>query len=228
MNRYFHLFVLIIIGVLFSFSGCKNNDVTGVTLSPDICVLRVGETIQLTATVSPNDADDKSVKWIVNTLWMIDPTTSQDVVTVSENGKLTGHTEGAASVVCITNSLFYEATSTVIVGYAAAVDGIYHGSLSNKNGTVIQNDAVMSIRYLSEDKALWKYFPSFKDSIYCNVDVDYAGEKMCFEGENNIDMQGVVKISGTVTLEGKGNFEIFIDDNTVTTYSFSGIKAPRQ
>ena len=45
--------------------GSSTVDVTGVTLNPTSTTLTVGDTETLTATVAPNDATDKTVKWSV-------------------------------------------------------------------------------------------------------------------------------------------------------------------
>jgi hypothetical protein len=235
MNRTFSIFALIITGILFSFSGCKDNDVTGVTISPSICVLQVDETKQLTAIVSPNNADDKSVKWVIHTLERIvnplDTINVQDVASISENGKVKGVVEGFASVICITNNMFYEAKADIMVGYATAVDGMYSGSLS-ENEEIINTAFKISILRISEYEAQFNMpFLTEADSIkYCNVTVDYISEKMSFEGENTISIQGVmtpVKVSGIVALYGMGGFEILVGDETVTKYSFLGQKEPR-
>jgi hypothetical protein len=236
MNRYCNIFVLIITGILFSFSGCKNHDVTGVTILPNICVVPVGETKQLTAIVSPDNADDKSVRWDIITLERtvnpLDTTNTQDVASISENGKVTGLAEGFASAVCITNNMFYEATANIMVGYATAVIGVYDGSLS-ENGDVLSTTAKIGIIHISEHEARLNCYPIPKDTtycIYCDVTIEYVSERMKFSGTSIIDLQGTpttIKTSGDVTLDGLGNFEIFVGDDPVTTYSFFGINGTR-
>jgi len=225
MNRYFNIFALIIIGILFLFSGCKDNDVTGVTIFPERCVLYVGESRELTAIVSPDNADDKSVKWAISALSPIDTSLSLDVVSISENGKVKGISEGFARIVCITNNMFCEAKANVIVGYAAAVKGNYTGSLS-ENGSVINTAFKIGIAYVSEYEA--QFGLPFINGESCLVTVNKKDEKtMSFNGTNIIDIQGVmtsVRVTGDVSLDGIGEFEIILStDPAVTTYSFFGI-----
>jgi len=234
MNRYFKIFVLIIIGILFSFSGCKNDkDVTGVTISPSICVLRVNETLHLTATVSPDNADNKSVSWTIQTLEPKEIINAQNVASISESGKVTGLAEGFALATCITNQMFYEATATIMVGYATAVVGMYNGSLL-KNDELMNTSTKIGISYISEYAAT-EYEAAFglpflnSTTPWCPVTVDYKSEKMEFSGETTIDLDGVttpVKVSGVVALYGLGEFEILVGSNT--KYSFSGQKEPRK
>ena len=223
MNRYFNIFLLILIGILFSFSGCdKRKDVTGVQIYPSVAVLKVGEDIRLEAIVFPEDADNKSVKWTYNTMESVD--SLSDVISISENGKVQGLSEGIAKAICITNDLFYEASARIFVGYAVAVKGIYTGSLS-ENGTVINTTFKIGISHVSEYEALLG-LPFISNTDACPVTVDYISEKMYFEGESTVDIQGVmtpVQVKGYVSLDGIGNFEILLGTApTVTTYTFFG------
>jgi uncharacterized protein YjdB len=198
-----------------------------VKIYPSVSVLKVGETQQLTAIVSPDNADDKSVKWAITALHPIDTSKGQDVVSISESGKVTGITEGFARIVCITNNLFLEATADVIVGYAAAVAGIYHGSLS-KDGIVIDSiNASMALVRTDEDKAQLYYYPAPGVTISCDVEVKHESGKMMFSGTSGgvIPEEPIVEASGAVTLDGIGEFEVVVSyDGAVTTYSFFGKK----
>ena len=227
MNRYFNIFALMLIGILFLFSGCdQKKEVTGVTIVPDVCVLPVGETKRLQAIISPDNADDKSVRWTVSALYPIDTSLGLDVVSV-EDGRVKGISEGFARIVCITNN-FYEAKALVMVGYTVAVKGEYTGSLS-KNGAVVNTTFKIGIDHVSEYEALLGLpFLTEADSVkFCPVTVSIKSDHMHFEGENTISIQGVmtpVRVTGDVTLDGIGEFEIILStDPAVTTYSFCGI-----
>jgi uncharacterized protein YjdB len=217
---------LIITCILFLFSGCeKKIDVTGVTIFPEICVIKVGETQQLTAIVTPDDADDKSVKWTSQTVWMIQPALADAVISVSEGGKVKGLSEGCALMTCITTNMFCEAKAMVYVGYAAAVDGLYSGSLF-KNDEEIKHSEKIGIVRTSEYEAQFGLFflPNAPNNALCTVTVVYESEKMKFSGTTTIDLEGVttsVKVSGAVELGGWGNFEILVGDDV---YSFIGKK----
>ena len=225
MNRYFKIFVLIITSVLFLFSGCKDKDVTGVRIIPDAYALRVGETKELIADISPDNADDKSVRWNIINLWAID--SARDVASITEYGKVTGLAEGCASVACVTNNSFCEATATIYVGYAVAVTGAYTGSLS-KNEVVLNTAAKTGIEYVSEYGANFGLsIQNFGFSLLCPITVEYKSDKMQFDGETTVDLDGTttpVKVSGVVKLDGLADFEILVGDDT---YTFFGTKDPR-
>ena len=214
-----------IIGILVSFSGCKNdNEVTGVTVLPAVCVLKVGEFQHLTAFVTPENADDKTVRWSIQTKELIAPPDADTVASISENGKVTGLAEGFATAVCITNNMFYEATAKIIVGYAVAVKGIYNGSLS-KNGDVINPATKIGIDHISEYEARFGLPFLDSDNDGCPVTVERWGESMKFSGNTTINLNGSetpVEVSGTVTLLGGGDFTILVGGNPATKYSFLG------
>lgn len=80
-------------------------DVTGITLSQKTATGNVGATKQITATIEPANADDKTVTW----------TSSNDsVATVDENGLITFVAEGTATITATTsNGLTATVTVTV-------------------------------------------------------------------------------------------------------------------
>lgn len=227
MNLYFKIFGVVIIGVLFSFSGCRNdNYVTGVEIFPSVCVVKVSETQQLKAIVTPDNADDKTVRWVIRTIESKD---SSDVASISENGRVTGLSEGFAAAICVTNNMFYEAKANIMVGYATAVKGMYGGSLS-KDGVVINTTSKIGISYMPTEYEATEYEATFGlpflDFIpWCPITVDYRSERMEFSGDTIVNVNEVmtpVKVSGTVTLYGMGEFEILVGDNPTTKYSFMG------
>ena len=80
--------------------------VNGITVSPVIKTLAKGETFNITPTVTPEDAADKSVTW----------TTSDDTIaTVDANGKVTALKEGTATITATTNDGGFKAACTVTV-----------------------------------------------------------------------------------------------------------------
>ena len=80
--------------------------VKGVTLDKTTASLKIGETVKLNATVSPSDADDKSVTW----------TSSRDAVAkVSSDGTVTAVAEGEATITVKTNDGGFTAECIVTV-----------------------------------------------------------------------------------------------------------------
>ncbi|HJB26590.1 MAG TPA: Ig-like domain-containing protein [Firmicutes bacterium] len=85
--------------------------------------MEVGETLQLTATVSPDNADDKTVTW---------SSSDDSIATVDQNGLVTAKAEGKV-VITATNSAGQTATCNITVK-AASTDN--SGNNDNQgNGT---------------------------------------------------------------------------------------------
>lgn len=81
--------------------------VTGITLTPDSATLtNKGETVQLTATVTPENAADKSVTWA---------SSNTNVATVDANGKVTAVANGTCTITVTTTDGEKTATSTITV-----------------------------------------------------------------------------------------------------------------
>ena len=80
--------------------------VTGITLSHEKLSMKPGDTKTLTATISPENADNKAFTWTSS-----DP----DVATVSQTGKVTAIKNGAATVSVTTGNGNYAAACLVVV-----------------------------------------------------------------------------------------------------------------
>ncbi|MBE6213145.1 MAG: hypothetical protein E7131_00490 [Rikenellaceae bacterium] len=94
----------------------KTIAVTGVTLSPASKVLAPGDSVQLTATVAPEDADDKSVVW---------SSSKESVATVSDEGLVSAVSEGSATITVKTVDGEKTATCKITVeSVPAAVEGV--------------------------------------------------------------------------------------------------------
>ena len=65
------------------------NPVTAISLDQTLLSLDAGEWVTLTATVTPDDADDKTVSW---------SSTDASIATVDNNGKVTGADAGTATI----------------------------------------------------------------------------------------------------------------------------------
>ncbi len=79
---------------------------SAVTLNQSSVSLTVGETIQLTATVSPSNATDKTVTWT---------SSNTSVATVNQSGLVTARAAGTATITVTTNSGGKTASCTVTV-----------------------------------------------------------------------------------------------------------------
>ena len=83
--------------------------VTGVTLTPETLAINPGDKEQLTATVEPDDATDKTVSFSSD---------AQGVAVVIESGEVTGIAEGDAVITVTTTDGSF--TDTCAVSVAAA------------------------------------------------------------------------------------------------------------
>lgn len=85
--------------------------VTGITLNTTTASLIVGQTLQLTPTVSPSNATDKSVTWT---------SSNTSVATVSSSGLVTAKAAGSTTVTCRANDgSGKQATCTITVTEAS-------------------------------------------------------------------------------------------------------------
>ena len=89
--------------------------VTGVTLNRDVMDLYVGDTGQLKATVTPEDATDKSVTW---------QSSDNAVATVDAGGLVTARSSGSAYIRVYTKDLGFTAACRVRVALFIAVEKV--------------------------------------------------------------------------------------------------------
>lgn len=80
--------------------------VTGVTLAPDTASLKVGETQQLTPTITPSNATDKTVTY---------KSSSDTIASVSASGLVTAKSVGEATITVTTKNGSKTATSVITV-----------------------------------------------------------------------------------------------------------------
>lgn len=87
--------------------------VTGVDVAPATAALNVGATQQLTATVAPTDATDKTVAWT---------SSAPSIATVSTSGLVTAVANGSATITATTTDGSFTDTSAITV--TTAVTGV--------------------------------------------------------------------------------------------------------
>ena len=81
--------------------------VTKVSVEPEYCEMYFGQTKQLTATVYPADATDKTVTW----------SSTQGIVSVNQSGLVTPLRAGSTRVTVTTKDGGYTTTSQIVVSY---------------------------------------------------------------------------------------------------------------
>ena len=111
--------------------------VTSVTLDQTGATLKVGETITLTATVKPDDATDKTVKWT---------SSNKYVASVDQNGRITANTGGTATITATSGSFSATCKVTVIV----PVENI---TLNMVSKTIKVNETILLIAVVSPSNA---------------------------------------------------------------------------
>ena len=116
--------------------------VTGVTVAPIEATIEARKTVQLTATVSPENATNKNVTW---------SSSNTSIATVDANGKVRGVAEGTATItvttadgsktatatITVTQSTSTEPTYVITVGNFALSTDTTTDQLSNNNGAYI-------------------------------------------------------------------------------------------
>lgn len=95
--------------------------VTGVTLDRSALAMNTGDTVKLTATVEPSNADDKTVSWSSD---------DTSVATVSSNGTVTAVGAGTATITVTTTDGSYTATCDVTVTEPDEEDSVEVSPLS--------------------------------------------------------------------------------------------------
>ena len=100
--------------------------VTGIVLSGSLFVVDCGGNLQLSATVYPENADNKEFSWVSD---------NESVVLVDSNGRVTGVRNGEAHVTVLTSDQGKVATCTVVVKTPSAVPEMVDLGLSVKWAT---------------------------------------------------------------------------------------------
>ena len=98
--------VTYLVNIIMNQSTSEDIPVTGVSVSPTSATISVNGTQQLSATVSPSDATNKSLTW---------SSSNTSVATVSSSGLVTGVSAGNATITVKTNDGNKTATSTITV-----------------------------------------------------------------------------------------------------------------
>ena len=143
-----------------SYPGTPSYPVTDVTLSQDKADLtKVGETLQLTATVKPSYADNKTITW---------KSSDEKVATVDKDGKVTAVANGTATITATSADGEHSATADITVKIAPE-----KLTLTAENKTLTKVGDTLQITAKIEpdnayDKLIWKS----SDERVTTVDVD--------------------------------------------------------
>ena len=118
--------------------------VSGITLNQTSCEIYTGNTVQLTATVSPSNATNKSVTW---------SSSKTSVATVNSNGLVTGVAPGSAVITCTAqDGSGVKATCNITVTSQSSGDNIQFADAEVKR-ICVENWDTNGDGELSEDEA---------------------------------------------------------------------------
>ncbi len=194
----------------------NNTPVTGVSLNKTKAVIGIGETLQLTATVSPVNASNQSVVW-----------TSSDatVATVDENGLVTGVATGSSIITATTEDGGYSETCVVAVGRSGTW-GNLTWTLDNEGLLTISGSGAMNdFSYDSTDA--WRAYTSDIKSAVIEDGITNIGDYAfwnCKALTNVIIPNGVTSI-GVNSFGYCTSMEIITIPDSVKTISSGAFKS---
>ena len=169
-------------------------DVTGVKLSPTSTEVEVKSTVNLTATVSPSNATNKTVIW----------SSSDDKVATVSNGVVTGVSAGTAVITVKTVDGGFSATTTVTVtGKAVPIieNGVYFEKPSGWGSTIY----AYAWSGNTEHFGAWsgKAMEDLGNGLYgISCDFDEANTKIIFNDGANQTSDLAFKKNGYYTSSG--------------------------
>lgn len=115
---------------------------SSVSVSPATASIEVGETVQLTETVLPSNATDKSVTW---------QSSNTAVATVGADGLVTGVSAGSATITVTTVDGGFTATCAVTVTPTVLVDYVQTNTLEAGKSYLIVNGNTGTVYMLSNE-----------------------------------------------------------------------------
>ncbi len=203
---------------------------TGVKLDKTAMSIKVGSTGQLTATVSPTDATDKTVTW---------SSENNAIATVNSSGVVTGVAIGATNIVVKTTDGNFTATSAITVLTAdVAVTGVSlnKNKLDLTKGSSEKLNATVTPANATNSKISWKSADINVATVDASGTVTAVGvgtttitvttEDGSYTAQAEVTVKeatGVAGIySGTVTMDGNpaaANVQLEIKYTSETTIS---------
>ncbi len=120
--------------------------VTGISVDISTLTLAIGDTQQLTATVTPSDATDVSVTW---------SSSDENIATVDSTGLVTGISEGNASIIVTSNDGNYTANSTVDVDDGCVLTNVALSGTASQSSTYGNGLASLAIDGITNGSSPW-------------------------------------------------------------------------
>jgi uncharacterized protein YjdB len=175
-------------------SDADEVDVTSVTVAPDNAKLTVGDSVKLTATISPDNATNKDVTWT---------SSNTGVATVNSNGVVRALTAGTTNII-VTSSGNSAKTATCVITCSSNEPTdvpVTDLTVTPKNATLTVGDSVTLTATVSPDNA------TNKDVTWTSSDsnvatVSSAGVvKALAAGTANIVVKSASNSEKTTTVE---------------------------
>lgn len=154
--------------------------VTNVALDKTDAGIIIGETVQLTATVAPEDATNKDINWT---------STNPSIATVSDSGVVTGVAAGTAQIYAtsVSNSACYAICDITVAAQKVAVTGIEF------------SDNIFNTPYEVNIGKSLTLSPTIKPSDATNKDIKWTSNDSSIATVTNGKVTGIAEGSTTIT-----------------------------
>ncbi len=181
--------------------------VDSVTLNNSSLTLTVDETATLTATVTPENATNKEIKWESN---------NQSIATVDENGTVTAVGEGTATITATADGVKAECTVTVnkakptVTG--VVINGVQDNGLVEKNGTLTMSATVNMSDNTTNNNVKWS---SGNNGV---ATIDETSGVVTFVGTGSVTFTAKAVADESKTASVTINvYEVTVAENTTLT-----------
>jgi len=148
------MLAVIFIAAATIFTGCKKEEITGVSVRPVAVMLAVGNTVSIT----PIFETATGFAFSADASWS---SSDSKIASVDKNGLVTAHSVGEVVIICTTKEGGHSASTTVIVkptkkddDYATMVPNFYLGK-TEIDGKTVDNDKLVTVKYHSINKILY-------------------------------------------------------------------------
>lgn len=187
---------------MFGTIACSDDDdpvnvsVTGVTLNNSTASVKPGESITLSATVTPAEASNKNINW----------TTSDAAIATVTDGVVTGVTEGMATITATTENGGFTATCAVTVSAdAPTVEDV-----------VLQGDITSDMTLKAANNNLLKGYVYVEDGVTLTIEPGTI-----IKGEKASKGSLIVERGGKIIAEGTAeNPIVFTSDQPAASRSY--------
>ncbi|QXE17561.1 Ig-like domain-containing protein [Clostridium sp. 001] len=170
--------------------------VTKIDLDKTSASVEKGSTVQLTATVAPEDATNKNMKWTSD---------KTDIAAVDNTGKVTGLAAGTATITATTEDGGKTASCTVTVTDNSKEDKSMQITTDLAKGTTFKlgNDAKISINVKNNSTETQE--ASLILSLFNKDNNKFIS---CVSAHKNIPVGDSADLTGSMKLPTQGNYEI--------------------